>query len=107
VITLEQLEALLGAGDVSEQEKQRQQLLQLGVNLRGNMSNVQGRGVGSNLGRAAYGVGGALSDYRAGKMSPEITKTKQDLYARIMRSMNPKRPSTDPAELPYGSFDEL
>lgn len=84
--TQEQLQALLGMGDITGQEDEFETQLARAEQMRRAAGNVGRRNDwGSNLGRAGYGVAGAMQDYQADKMLPKIGQSRQDILAKLFR----------------------
>jgi hypothetical protein len=85
--TQEQLQALLGMGDITGQEDEFERQLAQAEQMRNAMANVGKRNDwGSNLGRAGYGIAGAMQDYQADKKLPQISKSRQEILAKLFRN---------------------
>ena len=95
MMSLEQLQAILGSSDVSEMEEQRKNYFGLGTGAQAGMAQTQ-RGRGGNLGRALYGVASGLGAYKGLSASPGITEGKKDLYAKLLRSLTQQQGRTGP-----------
>jgi hypothetical protein len=83
-LTEEQLLALLGVGDITGAQEDQMNQLKLAQQLR-DSAPKQRYDVGSNIGRAAYGVAGALSDYRGMGASKDISGMKKNLLSILLR----------------------
>ena len=100
-LTNEDLQAIMGMGDIggAENDQLRQQLL--ARDLRGSMGDIKGYRTGSNIGRAAYGIAGAMNDYSAGKATGKISTMKTDLLSKLLKSRQASAvPDAQPN--PYG-----
>ena len=85
MITEEQLAALLRMGDIGGAQEDLSNQMLLANQLRNTMGGIKRNDWGANLGRAAYGGAGAISDYRAMKARPEITQMKKNLLSELLR----------------------
>jgi hypothetical protein len=88
MITTEQLKAIMEMGDIGGLEDEQSQMFALAKQLRGAAPTYRGgKDTWGNVGRAAYGIGGAIGDYKGLQKNPQISGGKQSLLARLMREM--------------------
>ncbi len=85
-LTDEQLAVLMGMGDIGGKEDEQQRQMLQAQQLRGSMPSIRGGGIGSQIGRAAYGVAGAMGNYKAGQLTPQISSDKRNLLAELLRA---------------------
>jgi len=100
-LTAEDLQAIIGMGDIggAENDQLRQQLL--ARDLRGTMGDIKGSRLGSNIGRAGYGIAGAMNDYSAGKATKDISTMKAGLLSKLLKNrQDSAAPAAEPN--PYG-----
>ena len=85
-LTDEDLQAIIGMGDIggAETNQLRQQLL--ARDLRGTMGDIKSQRTGGNIGRAAYGIAGAMNDYQANKATGTISTMKTDLLSKLLKN---------------------
>jgi hypothetical protein len=85
-MTPEQLQALAGLGDIGGDEDVLGQQTALATQLRNGYMNNPRKDVGSQIGKAALGIGGAMAQKQAADMNPAIAAKKQALLAQILRA---------------------
>jgi hypothetical protein len=71
-------------GDIAgkEDELAAQTLLADQLRQSGTRTAVSGGGVGGNIGRAAYGIGAAVKDYRNAGMMKDLNAARVDSYSK-------------------------
>lgn len=84
-LTPEQLEILVAMQDIGGMEDEQTRLQHLAGSLRGK--DIRGSDWGSNLGRAGYGVGAAVGDYKAAQQEPKISGARKSTVAELLRGM--------------------
>jgi len=87
----ERLRMLAGLGDVSGQEDDLAMQLERANAMRQSMQAIKGGKTGGNIGRGAYGVAAALTDYGADKKMGEVNKTRAGAYAEMLRSLDRRK----------------
>lgn len=92
-LTQEQLEALIAMQDIGGMEDEQSRMLNLAQSLRQAGAGTKGADVGSNIARAAYGIGGAYKDYKAAQQQPGISDARQGLMARLLRGAKKPLPN--------------
>lgn len=100
-LTEQDLQAIIGMGDIggAENDQLRQQLL--ARDLRGTMGDIRSQRTGGNIGRAAYGIAGAMNDYSAGKATKDISTMKASLLSKLLKNRQASAmPDAQPN--PYG-----
>lgn len=85
-LTEEQLRAILGMGDIGGAEDTLKQQMDLSNQLRQNVHQIQGGGLGGNIGRAGYGIASAVKDYKNAGKPAEISGLKQKLLADLLKA---------------------
>lgn len=104
-LTQEQLEALIAMQDIGGMEDEQSRMMNMAQGLRQAGMGTRGTDTGSNIGRAAYGIAGAMGDYKAGKMAPGISSGRQGIMSQLMRGM--KKPvSSTGAPSPFNPQDD-
>lgn len=95
-LTRDQLEALIAMQDIGGLEDEQIRMQNMAQSLRSAGMRTRGDDVGSNIARAAYGIGGAYGDYKAAKQAPGISTARQGIMAQLLRGMRKQDP-TDPS----------
>lgn len=81
----EQLQAMMGMSDIGGQEDELARQMALSEQLRSASQNIKRNDIGSNIGRAGYGIGSAISDYRNNQRPAEITAGKKSFLSDMLR----------------------
>lgn len=92
-LTPEQLEVLIEMSDIGGMEDEQARIMKMAESLR-NAGQIKGNDVGANIGRAAYGIGGALADRKARMQGPDISSSRQGVLARLLKAS--RRPPNVP-----------
>ena len=96
-ITREQLEALLqmSGSDIGGLEDDQTAIRTGADQARQMASQIRGNDIGANLGRAGYGIGGAVRDYKGMQATPGIAAAKKSTFAKIIAGLSGKRPEEE------------
>jgi hypothetical protein len=89
MFTDEQLQALLSMGDITEAQAARENQLRLAQQLRQAGAQTTGKDIGSNIARAAYGIGGALGSYKGMQAGEGITSMRRALLEAMLKKKQP------------------
>ena len=95
-LTQEQLEQMLELGDTTSMEQKRARLLASAKAMYGMPANIKKNDLGSNLGRAAYGISGSMNDYKAAEMEPKISDSYRGNLQKLIAGIKNQR-GVDPA----------
>lgn len=101
-LTPEQLQVLIEMSDIGGMEDEQTRMIKMAEALR-NAGNIRGNDVGANIGRAAYGIGGAVADYKAKQQNPAISEARQGTLARLLRGMKKPLPNVPQLGVPSNS----
>lgn len=94
-LTEEQLRALLqmASSDIGGLEEDQTAIRNDANSARQMAQSIRGNDIGANLGRAGYGIGGAIRDYKGMQATPAIgaakKKTFGDLIAGLIKKKEP------------------
>ena len=58
-------------------------------------SQIRGNDIGANLGRAGYGIGGAVRDYKGMQATPAIGAAKKKTFGDIISGLIKKKPEEE------------
>jgi hypothetical protein len=85
-MTPEQLQALAGMGDIGGDEDVMAQQMALSDKLRQGYLDNPRKDIGSQIGKAALGIGAAYGTKQATAINPQIAAKKQGLLAQLLRA---------------------
>lgn len=106
-ITPEMLQEMMNGADIGGMEDEQTNQLALANSLRKAAPPSAARNDwGSNLGRAAYGVAGAIDDRNAMKMGPTITEKRKGYLTRMAEAARRSRMTQQTPSGEGGAFDE-
>jgi hypothetical protein len=87
----ERLRILAGLGDVSGGEDELTMQLERANAMRQSMQAIKGGKTGGNIGRGAYGIAAAMTDYGADKKMGEVNRSRTGAYAEMLRSLDRRK----------------
>jgi hypothetical protein len=92
MLSNEELEVLLGMGDISSAEEAAQMQLALAQQLRNSPLASKGRNdIGSNIGRAGAGIGAAMSNYKGLQQQETIAPMRKQFMDQMSEALRKKR----------------
>lgn len=102
-MTREQLEALLkmSGSDIGGLEEDQTALRSDADNARQMASTIRGNDWGANLGRAGYGIGGAVGKYKGMQATPGIAAAKKSTFADIIAGLSGNKSGAKVSGVPY------
>lgn len=99
MLSEEELQAILGMGDISSAEEQAATQLALAQRLRGAFGQSGRNDIGSNIGRAAGGLAGALSDYRGLSEQSKIPGMRKGFMDAMSEALRRKQAQNAGAQM--------